>query len=127
MLLQVMLILIYGFIDSGFGAMGDLGEFFKMVIFLTMYGYLVTGIQSILYAVLMEFVLNPRIKNDLLVLLSSSFLGALSGYSVMAILFEKGISDSLEWLFVSAVTGLLMGILLRDNFCRASQGVASEV
>lgn len=76
--------------------------------FLLLFGYLFTGLQSILYALLMEYLINPKVQNHYLVVLSSMVLGTLSGIPVFIIGVIPG-----------AVVGLLMGILLRVLYLQA--------
>lgn len=78
---------------------------FLTLLGLMMYAYFLIGIQSIIYSLLMEFVINPKIKNSLAVVILSSALGGLSG----AMLLEPG-------LVVGAITGMLMGIILRRMY-----------
>ncbi|WP_395373307.1 hypothetical protein [Marinicella sp. W31] len=117
--IQTFLMLLYALIDSGLGMKDGIGDFFKMMFLLLAYGYVVAGIQSILCALTMEFLINPRIKNHIAVVLISGFLGLLSGFSVIAFVFGKATGDASEWLLLSAVTGLIMGVILRRSYYRA--------
>jgi hypothetical protein len=64
------------------------------------------GIQSIVYSLLMEFVVNPYIKNRFMAVLASVSLGTLSG-TVLNI-------DS--FALIGAAVGLIVGIILRSMY-----------
>ena len=114
--IQTVLMILYAIMDSGLSMKDGIGEYLQIFFLFLFYGYLVAGIQSVGCALAMEFLINPRIKNHLAVVSISGFLGFLSGFSVMAFVFGKPTSDSTEWLFLSTLTGLLMGVILRRNF-----------
>lgn len=78
---------------------------FLIVFGFMMSAYFLTGIQSIIYSLLMEFLINPKIKNNFAVVILSSALGGLSGI----ILLKPG-------LVVGALTGMLTGIILRRMY-----------
>ena len=81
---------------------------FLIVFGFMMSAYFLTGIQSIIYSLLMEFLINPKIKNNFAVVILSSALGGLSGI----ILLKPG-------LVVGALTGMLTGIILRRMYLRS--------
>lgn len=74
---------------------------------LAFFGFIFTAIQSALYTVLMELVINPRIKNHLLVVAASVLLGSVA-IPLTGILIISG-----------AIAGLIIGIVLRWLYVKA--------
>ncbi len=70
------------------------------------FGVIYVGVQSVVYTFLMEFLVNPLIKNHVLAVSASVLLGAVSG-----IVWGAG------WMMlVGAVVGLLTGLFLRSIY-----------
>ena len=74
------------------------------------FGYLFVGIQSVIYSTLMEYYVNPKISNDVLVIIISGVLGALSGAVVL------GSAGAV----LGVVPGFVTGIYLRRSFVKAA-------
>lgn len=72
-------------------------------------------IQSIIYTVLMEFVINPKVPSHKLCLLISTLLGVVA--AILPTLIMKGcdnkFDDLMYFIFSGAGTGLILGSLLR--------------
>jgi hypothetical protein len=83
-------------IESVFALLGSIIIFFIPAM-------LFVGIQSIIYAFLMEFMVNTFVKNDVIAVVISVLLGLLS-----ALVFGSG-----AMMMVGAVVGLIVGIMLR--------------
>ena len=84
------------------------------VIFLAV-GSIFFGLQSLVYTVLMEFVVRPRIRLRTAYLVVSCILGAASG------LIIDTIFDDFPFLtIVGATTGLLMGLIMYDKNMQSS-------
>lgn len=65
-------------------------------------GYILFGIQSIIYSLLMEFIINPKIKASWLAVVLSGALGALSAIPLTIYFIPMGI-----------LSGIIVGTLLR--------------
>jgi len=124
-LIQTVLLLIYTVIDSGVNAFRGFEHVAKLVLFYIVYGYVITGLQSLVYALLMEFIVNANIENHISTILASGLLGLLSGLSVILILTGGNFTDIEGWLLMSTVTGLFMGIILRRNYHRSRKKITS--
>jgi hypothetical protein len=76
--------------------------------------YLMVGIQSIL----MEYVVNPRLRKDGIVIAASALLGALSG-AAMPLVFPKWDGWFIGiWVAVGVIVGAVMGYVLRHMYRR---------
>ena len=73
-------------------------------------GWLSAGIQCLCYALLMEYVINPRVQNKHTVLLSSGGLILISTWSVFPIGFPVVL------LLIGFLVGCLVGYCLRDMY-----------
>ncbi len=78
-------------------------------IFSMIFSFIGGGLQSIVYSLLMEYVVNPYIKYNLICVIVSTALGFLSG----AIL-------DIKLGYFGAVVGLCVGIFLRVEFLKAT-------
>jgi hypothetical protein len=83
-------------IESVFALLGSI-----IIIFIP--AMLFVGIQSIIYAFVMEFMVNTFVKNDVIAVVISVLMGLLS-----ALIFGSG-----AMMMVGAVVGLIVGIMLR--------------
>ncbi|MEJ2466503.1 MAG: hypothetical protein P8045_12500 [Candidatus Thiodiazotropha sp.] len=70
------------------------------------FALIIMGIQSLVYSLLMEFVVNPFIENKYVVYLASIFLGVMSGCTLGCGYFA----------LVGAVAGLLSGVVLKSIY-----------
>ena len=86
-----------------------LKELMKFLIYLLL-GYIFVGIQSIIYSILMEYYINPKINNDAVVICISSTLGCISG----AVILIPALAA------VGLVTGFVTGIYLRRSYKNAA-------
>lgn len=73
-------------------------------------GWLLGGLQTILYSVLMEFLINPRITNDRIVILISGIMLSMVTWS----LFFTGLPLSL--MFIGFISGCVVGYYVRDMY-----------
>ena len=78
----------------------NLHSFFELLLF----SYLFVGIQSILYSILMEYLINRRIDDHTLVVAYSACHGTLSALPFYV---------SPEIIYIGFITGLIAGVLLR--------------
>jgi hypothetical protein len=83
-------------IESVFALLGSIIIFFIPAM-------LFVGIQSIIYAFVMEFMVNTFVKNDVIAVAISVLLGLLS-----ALAFGSGVM-----MMMGALVGLIVGIMLR--------------
>ncbi len=77
------------------------------------YTVVLGGVQSIIYSFLMEMQVNPKIKSNILVIIISSFLGALS-----TLLSGLATQSFLLFSIIGAVVGILVGIILRAMYVK---------
>lgn len=102
--------------------------FFPFLLFMSMMAYFFVGIQSLIYSILMEYLINRNVNNNILAVFFSVILGFLlgpilfiilafftSGYSIPA--GEIGIVTFLS--ITGAVVGLIVGIILRWLYIKA--------
>lgn len=68
------------------------------------YAFLLIGIQSLVYACLMEFLVAPTVRKFYLYILVSCLLGALTGASVLMFI------DSMYFIIIGVLVGLIVGI-----------------
>ena len=98
-------------------------------------GFILVGIQSVIYSMLMEFVVNPRIKCDYVAILIGGFLGAASGLFIQLLVFVSSVLDAnpsrptLDYADVDvffAILGFMVGLIvsriLRRNYVRYAKG-----
>ena len=84
------------------------------VIFLVA-GSIFIGLQSLVYTIVMEFIVRPKVRLRNAFLVASCMLGAASG-SIVGIIF-----DDLPFLItLGTVTGLLTGLILYDKDMQSS-------
>jgi hypothetical protein len=74
--------------------------------FITLVSLTATALPAIAYSLLMEYTLNPKINNSLIVVLVSTSAGFLTG----AQMYDYG------WHKVGAAVGFASGVLLRAHF-----------
>ena len=86
--------------DSNF----NIGDFFGMIFFFYVFSLIFMGIQSIVYALVMEFVVAKKTDNFYVFLGVSSLIGFLAGISLVLIDFE-----SVIFPVVGLLTGLIVG------------------
>lgn len=96
-----------GFLLNGVmqGLIGDSIAFFVLSIFFSL---VMVGLQSIIYSMLMEYVVNPFIKNNYIAIFISMLMGFCSGYVL-----------NNTMAFVGVFVGLLFGIILRVKYVQA--------
>ena len=73
------------------------------------------GAQSLFISLLMEYVINPKIENNLIVLLIYGLLGVISGVIVDQLIGETSL------IVIGGVTGIIVGKILRDNYNRSPE------
>ncbi|WP_434777229.1 hypothetical protein [Neisseria sp. Ec49-e6-T10] len=86
----------------------------KSLVLFTPIAYILFGLQSILYAFVMEFFINPNIKNSFFVIIFSILLGMLSGI-VLGLMGTDGLAIG---VLIGAVVGLIVGMIVRRMYCR---------
>lgn len=79
------------------------------VIFLVA-GWIFIGLQSLVYTIVMEFIVRPKVRLRNNYLVTSCMLGAASG-SIVGIIFD----DLLFLITLGTVTGLLTGLVLYEK------------
>lgn len=97
-------------------------QILKSYLFFLAYAYLFIGIQSILYSFVMEFLVNRRIENGFLVVLSSIFLGVISP-SILHFDFGGGMSGI---YVLGGLTGVIVGGMLRLHFLNSANKAKQE-
>jgi len=106
------------FIESNVTISSELSGWFKQVIIdafipVLIYALALGGIQTIIYSLLMEKLINPKIKNHLIVILTSAMLGVmstlLSGFATQRYVF---------FAIAGAVTGVIVGAVLRTMYIK---------
>ena len=70
-------------------------------------GYLLGGIQSFVYSLLMEFLINPKAKTDTIAIFISAVIGAASGLVI---------DQSPELAAAGFLVGGFMGYILRNSY-----------
>ncbi|PVZ83950.1 hypothetical protein C9426_24770 [Serratia sp. S1B] len=80
-------------------------EIFKSWVILTVmgYGYSLFGIISLVSSIILEFLINPYIKNNILFILICALLGYISGltiFPVQSILTGVIVGGYMRWLFI---------------------------
>ena len=80
-----------------------------------LYALPVSGIQSIATSFLLEYVINPKIKNNLITLLICGSLGLISGILADWIIHERSLIP------IAALTGVIVGKILRDSYNRSPE------
>ena len=88
------------------------------------YAYLFAGVQSVLYAVLMEYVINPRFRSDAAAIVSSAFLGALAAAAMTLFSPQWKIGSVGAMIVLGVIVGATVGYILRRMYKR--QLVASS-
>lgn len=86
------------------------GESLLILLAFVLIPFAITALYSLLYSFLMEFVINPYVKNDVLAVLCSILLG---------IALPAGAITWANSIFFGSVLGLLMGLFLRRNYTQA--------
>jgi len=98
-----------------------LGIFTLGFIGVSLVAYLIVGVPSIVYALLMEYVINAHVKTAARVITLSALFGALTGAGVSVLLLVKP-----DPLFSTALTiiggtvGCSMGYVLRRMYTKAA-------
>ena len=87
------------------------------ILILTLYAAFASGIQSVFFSILMEYVINPKIQNNVIVLLICGLLGLVSG--VLADYIIPG--ERISLIFAGGATGVMVGKILRDNYNRSPE------
>jgi len=82
---------------------------------------ILSGFQSLLYTVIMEFWVNKICKSYLMVVGISSLMGGVSSYIAICIVYQ-GIIVTLEWEFIviGIIVGLITGTILRSHYKKSS-------
>lgn len=74
------------------------------------FAYMFVGIQSIIYSMIMEFWINPKIKSSFIVVGISAALGTLSGVVIFGYFLA----------IIGFLTGLIVGLYLRYSYAKES-------
>ena len=77
----------------------------------TLYGFLLMGVPSLIYTLLMEYVINRRLDNDYWVWLSGAFIGAVSGMFFLKLTLEFN-----AFVLFGALSGGVCAYILRRHF-----------
>jgi hypothetical protein len=85
----------------------------------TLVGYLIVGAQSILYALLMEYIINRRLQSDITVVGVSALLGAIAAGSVLLLFPRWDALFATVLLAIGAIVGTVVGHFLRRMYKRA--------
>ena len=117
-LIQTVFILIAIFFESGMSIFEGFLQLPLALLFFLAAGYALTCIQTFMYAYLMEYVINPKVKNRYLVVICSMILGGLTGYSVALFFDLYALSESWPWIVLSGLNGLLMGVILNNSYIK---------
>lgn len=80
---------------------------------LSLYAAAISGLQSVLYSLTLEYLINPKVDNDNIATFIHLTLGLLSGWTANMIIRE----DSL--IIIGGLTGLIVGHILRTNYKRS--------
>ena len=101
--------------DENVNVIKNLLGFLGSIFFLTLLAIPLCGIQALISSLLMEKMINPKIKSNTLAVLAFSGLGVLSGISLSA--FFSFSSDLLsKFVIVGLLVGLIVGTMLRVHF-----------
>ena len=99
------------------GILKSAAGFIGVVLLFALYATFASGIQSILISFLMEYVINPKIENNLAVLFICGSLGLISGVFIYYV-FPFG---KIWFIPLGGVTGIIVGKILRDNYNRSPE------
>lgn len=83
------------------------------------FAFLIVGILSFLYSIIMEFVINQYIHNSVIAISISMLLGAAVGTTVEI--------DRATYSLVGAIVGLFMGYLLRKLYNKEQANKALQL
>ena len=73
--------------------------------------------QSIIYSLIMEYWINRKCKSNWMVVIISSFIGGITGYIAMCMVYQSIIVTSdLEFIIIGIFAGLITGSILRDHY-----------
>ena len=113
------ILMIFVFVSAGIKE-GPSIEIFQSVlkgfIIFLVAGSIFIGIQSLVYTIVMEFIVRPKVRLRKVFLVVSCMLGTASG-SIVGIIF-----DDLSFLMtLGTVTGLLTGVILYDKDMQSSR------
>ena len=97
------------------GVLKSVAHYFGGILATTIYAAWICGVQSVLISLLMEYVINPKIENNLIVLFICGFLGLING-ALFGIILGK-----ISLIVVGGITGVVVGKILRDNYNRSSE------
>lgn len=92
---------------------GELTTFAKGMLMFPLFAYYAVGLQSIVYSVILEFIINPYIKNHLLAISASVLLGGLVGGMQLQFDFFS--------IVLGALTGAIVGAYIRQLYRQATQ------
>ncbi|PVZ86684.1 hypothetical protein C9426_14810 [Serratia sp. S1B] len=90
---------------------GELMSFAKGMLMFPLFAYYAVGLQSIVYSVILEFAINPYIKNHLLAVSTSVLLGGLVG----------AMQFSSFGMILGALTGAIVGVYIRQLYRQPTQ------
>ncbi len=112
----IAVILIFIAIVSGSASTLDSSEIVSVYNIWLIFAYLMIGLQSVLYSLIMEFLINRKLNNNYQVISISCFLGAFFGSLEL-----KSLDFHLtEITTLGAFTGVITGVILRTAYQRAA-------
>ena len=85
------------------------------ILILTLFAAFASGIQSIVTSFLIEYVINPKIENNLIALFICGSLGLVSGILADWIINERSLIP------IGGLTGVIVGKILRRDYNRSPE------
>ena len=85
--------------------------YFMSFVGMLIFAYLYAGIQSVIYSIAMEFVVNPRVESNFIAVGVSGILGALSGVFIWG------------WFIavIGLLSGLVSGLYIRNSYIKEKE------
>lgn len=93
---------------GGLVTLKDPGKVLLISLTVLFFSTIIISIPSIIYSVTMEYLLNPKLNNNFIVVVLSTFLGTLSAYPM----------HKLDWYVVGAIVGFGLGSYLRYDYIK---------
>jgi len=93
------------------------GAFILVILLGALYASFASGIQSVLFSFVVEYLISPKIENNLIVLFICGSLGVISGFIADCIIPGREIL----LIPIGGVTGVIVGKILRDSYNRSPE------